>query len=41
VSSTISPAQASLLWWPTRSLPLALFGGLAVWWTASWVLVAG
>jgi branched-subunit amino acid transport protein len=26
-----------ILWWRTRQLPVALFGGLGVWWLADWV----
>lgn len=38
--SLLAAAAAWLLWHRTSSLPVALFGGLAVWWPAGWALAA-
>ncbi len=38
--SLLAAAAAWVLWRRTASLPLALFGGLALWWPACWALAA-
>lgn len=38
--SLLAAAAAWLLWRRTASLPVALFGGLSLWWPASWALAA-
>ena len=38
VTAVLAAAVAWVLWWRTRSLPVALFGGLALSWLAAWVL---
>ena len=40
-AALLAACVAAVLWRPTHSLPLALFGGLAAWWTASWLLALG
>ena len=37
----LAAGTAWLLWRRTRSLPLALFGGLGIWWLTSWALPLG
>jgi branched-subunit amino acid transport protein len=36
----LAATAAWLLWRRTASLPLALFGGLALWWPVGWALAA-
>lgn len=36
----LAAAATWLLWRRTRSLPVALLGGLALWWPAAWALGA-
>lgn len=36
----LAASAAWVLWRRTTSLPIALFGGLAVWWPAAWSLAA-
>ncbi len=36
----LAAATAWLLWKRTTSLPIALFGGLALWWLTGWALAA-
>jgi branched-subunit amino acid transport protein len=38
VPALLAAAAAWLLWRRTAILPLALFGGLGVWWLAGWLL---
>jgi len=38
--AVLAAAAAWAAWRRTTSLPLALFGGLAVWWLATWILAA-
>jgi branched-subunit amino acid transport protein len=38
VPALVAAAAAWLLWRRTAILPLALFGGLAAWWLADWLL---
>ncbi|HEY2203689.1 MAG TPA: AzlD domain-containing protein [Pseudonocardia sp.] len=40
VPALLAAAAAWLLWRRTNNLPAALFGGLALWWSAAWVLDA-
>jgi branched-subunit amino acid transport protein len=40
VPALLGAAVATVAWRRTRGLPLALFGGMAVWWLASWALGA-
>jgi branched-subunit amino acid transport protein len=38
VTAALAAAVAWVLWWRTRSLPVALFGGLILSWLTGWVL---
>ena len=40
VPALLGAATAAVAWRRRRNLPVALFGGLAVWWLASWALSA-
>ena len=40
VPALLAAAMAAVAWRRTKSLPVALFGGMAVWWLASWALSA-
>ena len=40
VPALLAAAIAAVAWRCTKSLPVALFGGMAVWWLASWALSA-
>jgi branched chain amino acid efflux pump len=40
VPALLGAAIAVVAWRRMRSLPVALFGGLAVWWLASWAISA-
>ncbi len=40
VPALLAAAIAAVAWRRTKSLPVALFGGMALWWLASWALAA-
>jgi branched-subunit amino acid transport protein len=41
VPALLAAAVAGIVWrWANKNLPVALFGGLAVWWLVSWALNA-
>jgi branched-subunit amino acid transport protein len=40
VPALLAAATAAVAWRRIRSLPIALFGGMALWWLASWALSA-
>ena len=40
VPALLGAAIAAAVWRGTKSLPVALFGGMALWWLASWALSA-
>jgi branched-subunit amino acid transport protein len=40
VPALLAAAIAVVAWRTTKSLPMALFGGMALWWLTSWALSA-
>jgi branched-subunit amino acid transport protein len=40
VPARLAAAIAAVAWRRTKSLPVALFGGMALWWLTSWALSA-